>query len=181
MAYVMQGVVGGLGVSRHERAAAHYVYGVGGGLGDDSKKDALLIAKLKAQAARGDPGAEQALKEAIAMQPAQKAWDLNAMTMRAAAEPTIPKSPAAARNIALAALESSIKKALGPRPEPHSVEYWAAQVNPHGGDSSTSSDGGALDFLTGKTDVEVGGTKVSSTTLLVGGLVLAGLAFALIR
>ncbi len=169
MAYVLQGVVGGYG------------YRGASGLGDDSHKTALKNDKLRVQVAQGVPGAAEALAEAIRLQPAQAVWDLKAEAMRAAGKDQINSLPAIARPTAQRALESSIVRALGPRPEGRSAAFFAAQAA--GGSSSSSSSGGSgfMDFLTGKTEIEIGGKKVSSTTLIVGALVIGGVGYALTR
>lgn len=165
MAYVLQGVVGGFGY---------------GGIGNDAKKTALKNDRLQIQVEQGVPGAKEALAEAIRLQPAQALWDLKAEAMRAAGMDQVNALPAIARPTAQRALESSIIRALGPRPEARPPAFFAAQAS--GGSSDGSSPGsGFMDFLTGKSEVEIGGKKVSSTTLIVGALVIGGVAYALTR
>lgn len=168
MAYVLQGVVGGRG------------YGVFG-LGSDAKKDQMNIARLRTQVANGQPGAQQALDEALRLQPAQNVWDLKAAALRAAGQDQINSLPQAARKTAQAALESTIVHTIGPRPEGHTPQYWAMQSSGGGSSGGGSSGGGFMDFLTGKSDIEIGGKKVSSTGLFVGALVIGGAIYALTK
>lgn len=167
MAYVLQGVVGGAG------------YRSAGGLGNDARKTNLKIAQLRTQVSQGVPGAREALAEALSLQPAQAVWDLKAEAMRVAGQDQINSLPSAARPTARAALESTIVHTIGPRPEGRPPSFFAAQASGGGGGSS-SSGGGIVDFLTGKQDVEIGGKHVSSTTLVVGALVIGGIIYAFV-